>query len=79
MVPLSSGIVWMRDASRAAVQTGDPDFHQLEPTVELVAANCGAEAGGMSDSRAKMVDQNSASWNRIEAWLRHISGLRQAA
>jgi hypothetical protein len=29
--------------------------------------------------RLEMVDQTVASWNRIEAWLRHISGLREAA
>ncbi len=33
-----------------------PDFHQLESTVELVAASRGAEAGGMSDRRATMVE-----------------------
>jgi hypothetical protein len=27
----------------------------------------------------ELVDQNSASWNLIEAWLRHISGLQEAA
>jgi hypothetical protein len=31
------------------------------------------------DNVGKLVDQTVASWNRIEAWLRHISGLREAA
>jgi hypothetical protein len=26
-----------------------------------------------------LVDQNSASWNRIADWLRHVEGLQQAA
>jgi hypothetical protein len=26
-----------------------------------------------------LVDQNSASWNRIETWLGNVSGLQQAA
>jgi hypothetical protein len=27
----------------------------------------------------RMVDQNSASWNQIEAWLNNLSGLRTVA
>jgi hypothetical protein len=27
----------------------------------------------------EMVDQNSASWNRVSLWLRQVAGLRQAA
>jgi hypothetical protein len=33
----------------------------------------------LDGSIENLVDQNSAGWNRIADWLRHVEGLQQAA
>jgi hypothetical protein len=32
-----------------------------------------------SAGERRLVDQNSASWNRLTSWLRHVEALRAAA
>jgi hypothetical protein len=35
--------------------------------------------GSVSDEKKDLVDQNSASWNRLTSWLRQVAALKQAA